>query len=257
MIVSEFMLQQTQVATVIPYFERWMARFPTFAALAAASEADVLPPGRGSATTPGRGIFIAPRKVVERHLAALLPPDPQPSPLPRRRSLHRRCDRVSSPSISRSPPWTGTSPECSHGSSICRSRSIPPSAGAIWAAAEELLPKAGRPLHVSLDGTRRADLHPARAEMRRVPHPGPVPRRAAGATAERTPTEDRGHGGKLRVTVRGRKDLLEQQTGPAGGGCGSSRARLDHPQLRPRSKWSTRSPTIVSPFASIAERGNG
>ncbi len=40
--VSEIMLQQTQVATVIPYFERWMARFPTIAALAAAPEQEVL-----------------------------------------------------------------------------------------------------------------------------------------------------------------------------------------------------------------------
>jgi A/G-specific adenine glycosylase len=36
------MLQQTQVSTVIPYFERWMARFPDPAALAAAPEEDVL-----------------------------------------------------------------------------------------------------------------------------------------------------------------------------------------------------------------------
>ncbi|HXQ81747.1 MAG TPA: A/G-specific adenine glycosylase [Opitutaceae bacterium] len=41
-VVSEFMLQQTQVATVIPYFRRWMAALPDFAALAAASEATVL-----------------------------------------------------------------------------------------------------------------------------------------------------------------------------------------------------------------------
>ncbi|MEJ5223140.1 MAG: A/G-specific adenine glycosylase [Anaerolineales bacterium] len=40
--VSEMMLQQTQVTTVIPYFERWMARFPTVADLAAADEKDVL-----------------------------------------------------------------------------------------------------------------------------------------------------------------------------------------------------------------------
>lgn len=40
--VSEAMLQQTQVATVIPYFERWMRRFPTVSALADADEADVL-----------------------------------------------------------------------------------------------------------------------------------------------------------------------------------------------------------------------
>ena len=41
-LVSEFMLQQTQVATVIPYYERWLRRFPHFTALAAASENDVL-----------------------------------------------------------------------------------------------------------------------------------------------------------------------------------------------------------------------
>ncbi len=34
--VSEVMLQQTQVAVVVPYFERWMKRFPTIQALAEA-----------------------------------------------------------------------------------------------------------------------------------------------------------------------------------------------------------------------------
>jgi A/G-specific adenine glycosylase len=41
-LVSEFMLQQTQVATVIPYYQRWLKRFPGFAALAQAKESDVL-----------------------------------------------------------------------------------------------------------------------------------------------------------------------------------------------------------------------
>lgn len=36
------MLQQTQVATVVPYYNEWLRRFPDFAALAAASETDVL-----------------------------------------------------------------------------------------------------------------------------------------------------------------------------------------------------------------------
>src|SRR5262245_46291060 len=36
------MLQQTQVATVVPYFERFLASFPTIAALARADEQDVL-----------------------------------------------------------------------------------------------------------------------------------------------------------------------------------------------------------------------
>jgi A/G-specific adenine glycosylase len=40
--VSEIMLQQTQVKTVIPYYERWMARFPTVRHLAAASLDEVL-----------------------------------------------------------------------------------------------------------------------------------------------------------------------------------------------------------------------
>lgn len=40
--VSEIMLQQTQVATVIPYFERFMAWFPTIADLAAAPEDQLL-----------------------------------------------------------------------------------------------------------------------------------------------------------------------------------------------------------------------
>jgi A/G-specific adenine glycosylase len=40
--VSEVMLQQTQVETVIPYFERWMERFPTIEALATASLQNVL-----------------------------------------------------------------------------------------------------------------------------------------------------------------------------------------------------------------------
>ena len=41
-LVSEFMLQQTQVATVIPYYNDWLRRFPDFASLARASENDVL-----------------------------------------------------------------------------------------------------------------------------------------------------------------------------------------------------------------------
>jgi A/G-specific adenine glycosylase len=40
--VSEIMLQQTRVDAVIPYFERWMKRFPSIQTLAAADEQDVL-----------------------------------------------------------------------------------------------------------------------------------------------------------------------------------------------------------------------
>jgi A/G-specific adenine glycosylase len=40
--LSEVMLQQTQVSAVIPYYERFLRRFPTVEALAAASEDEVL-----------------------------------------------------------------------------------------------------------------------------------------------------------------------------------------------------------------------
>jgi A/G-specific adenine glycosylase len=40
-LVSELMLQQTQVATVVPFFERWRARWPTAEALAAATDEEV------------------------------------------------------------------------------------------------------------------------------------------------------------------------------------------------------------------------
>lgn len=40
--VSEIMLQQTRVDTVVPYFERWMKRFPTVDMLARASQQQVL-----------------------------------------------------------------------------------------------------------------------------------------------------------------------------------------------------------------------
>lgn len=41
-ILSEFMLQQTQVKTVIPYYERWLKRFPSIKAVAESSPEEVL-----------------------------------------------------------------------------------------------------------------------------------------------------------------------------------------------------------------------
>lgn len=41
-VVSEFMAQQTQINTMLPYFDRWLRRFPNFETLAAASADDVL-----------------------------------------------------------------------------------------------------------------------------------------------------------------------------------------------------------------------
>lgn len=41
-LVSEVMLQQTQVERVVPYYERWLGRWPNIRALAAASPADAI-----------------------------------------------------------------------------------------------------------------------------------------------------------------------------------------------------------------------
>lgn len=41
-VVSELMLQQTQVVTMLPYFERWVQRWPDFASLARAEASEVL-----------------------------------------------------------------------------------------------------------------------------------------------------------------------------------------------------------------------
>ena len=68
--LSEVMLQQTQVATVIPYFERFMARFPTVADLAAAPLDEVLHLGPVSAITRVRVICTKPRNRWWRCTAA-------------------------------------------------------------------------------------------------------------------------------------------------------------------------------------------
>ncbi len=63
--VSEIMLQQTRVATVIDYFERWMVRFPTVEALANATLDDVLEAWAGLGYyRRARGLHAGARMVV-------------------------------------------------------------------------------------------------------------------------------------------------------------------------------------------------
>ena len=66
--VSEIMLQQTQVATVIPYFERFMQRFPEVEALALAHEDEVLHHWSGLGYyARARNLHRAARAIIERH----------------------------------------------------------------------------------------------------------------------------------------------------------------------------------------------
>lgn len=75
--VSEFMLQQTTVATVIPYFHRWMDRFPDVRSLAAASEEDVMRLWQGLGYySRARNLLRAARAVVADH-GGEFPADPE------------------------------------------------------------------------------------------------------------------------------------------------------------------------------------
>lgn len=75
--VSEVMLQQTQVSVVIPYFEKWMKRFPTVGDLAKASEGEVVK------LWEGLGYYSRARNLLEgaRYVCAYfdgkVPSDPQ------------------------------------------------------------------------------------------------------------------------------------------------------------------------------------
>jgi A/G-specific adenine glycosylase len=66
--VSEIMLQQTRVETVIPYFEKWLGLFPTVQALAKASEQDVLNAWEGLGYySRARNLHKAAKLVVEKY----------------------------------------------------------------------------------------------------------------------------------------------------------------------------------------------
>jgi A/G-specific adenine glycosylase len=66
--ISEVMLQQTQADTVVPYFERWMLRFPDVYALAAAPLADVLKTWEGLGYyARARNIHRAAQVIATKH----------------------------------------------------------------------------------------------------------------------------------------------------------------------------------------------
>ena len=75
--LSEIMLQQTQVASVIPYYQRFIARFPDIAALAAASQDEVLAHWSGLGYyARGRNLHRAAQLVVTQH-GGVFPSDPE------------------------------------------------------------------------------------------------------------------------------------------------------------------------------------
>ena len=66
--LSEIMLQQTQVDTVLPYYRRFLARFPDVASLAAAAEDEVLALWSGLGYyARARNLHKAAQKIVNEH----------------------------------------------------------------------------------------------------------------------------------------------------------------------------------------------
>lgn len=149
-LVSEFMLQQTQVATVIPYFERWMARFPGFSALAKASEAEVLGAWEGLGYyARGRNLHAAAREVHEQH-GGKLPDDPE---------VIRRLPGVGRYTAGAVAAFGFDRSVAAVDANIarvlarladCRERiDTPTGAAMIWSLAEALLPETGGRAHTS------------------------------------------------------------------------------------------------------------
>jgi A/G-specific adenine glycosylase len=69
------MLQQTQVATVIPYYDKWLRRFPDFASVARASQNDVLHAWQGLGYYSRARNLHATAKIVHARYGGVFPGD--------------------------------------------------------------------------------------------------------------------------------------------------------------------------------------
>ena len=82
-LVSEFMLQQTQVATVLPYYKEWLRRFPGFGSLARTSETSVLHAWQGLGYyARARNLHATAKLVMDRHYGQFPKSIPQMQKLP-------------------------------------------------------------------------------------------------------------------------------------------------------------------------------
>ena len=73
--VSEVMLQQTQVSTVIPYYSRWLQKFPTVVALAQAEEQQVLKLWEGLGYYARARNFHRAAGIVDKEFSGIIPDD--------------------------------------------------------------------------------------------------------------------------------------------------------------------------------------
>ncbi len=215
--VSEFMLQQTQVATVIPFFERWLARFPDFSTLAAATEAEVLAVWQGLGYySRARNLHRAAQQVVAEFGGAL-PPDP--AEIARLPGVGRyTAGAIASFAFDLAVPAIDGNIARVLARLLDSHEPIDTKAGAdiLWRAAESLLAKGGGREHTSAlmelgalictPAKPQCLLCPVREECRtKDPDSLPIkkPRRKVVSMRE-----------DCAWIVRGRRILLAQQTGP-------------------------------------------
>ena len=138
------MLQQTQVATVIPYYEAWLRRFPNFASLARASENDVLCSWQGLGYyARARNLHATARAVLENHRGRF------PQSIDRMRRLpgigKYTANAVASFAFDRSVPIVETNTTRVLARLFDFRKSIDSSSGrkTLWQHAARLLPKSG------------------------------------------------------------------------------------------------------------------
>src|SRR2546426_7124866 len=83
-LVAEYLLQRTRIASGTPYYERFLERFPTVRDLAAAPLDDVLSVWEGLGFYGrARNLHAAARSIVQRHGGGGPPPHAAPASLPR------------------------------------------------------------------------------------------------------------------------------------------------------------------------------
>jgi A/G-specific adenine glycosylase len=71
--LSEVMLQQTQVSTVIPYYQKWLKKFPTIASVANANEEEILKYWEGLGYYSRARNFQDACKVIQHNYNGILP----------------------------------------------------------------------------------------------------------------------------------------------------------------------------------------
>ncbi len=215
--VSEFMLQQTQVVTVLDFYARWLRRFPDFQTLAAASEADVLHVWQGLGYySRARNLHRTAQHVVERHGGAL------PNDLAAIAALpgvgRYTAGAIASFAFDRATPIidANIARVLARLIDLCEPIDTARGSAVLWETAEALLPKRGGRLHnsalmelgalVCTPRTPRCPACPVRSHCQaKNPAALPLkkPRRKTVALAE-----------DCAWIVRDSRILLAQQTGP-------------------------------------------